>query len=80
MRERSQTMRLVCRHSAAPSGTAATLGTVRDSLTGPRPAHMHSLLRIRDARANYFPAALRNASLMRSCQPGPLSWKYSNTS
>src|ERR1700759_3913286 len=28
----------------------------------------------------YFPAALRSASLMRSCQPGPPAWKYSSTS
>jgi hypothetical protein len=28
----------------------------------------------------YFPAALRNASLMRSCQPGPPSLKCSSTS
>ena len=28
----------------------------------------------------YFPAALRNAALMRSCQPGPSSWKKSRTS
>src|SRR6185437_15292908 len=28
----------------------------------------------------YFPAALRSAALMRSCQPGPSSWKKSSTS
>ena len=28
----------------------------------------------------YFPAALRSAALMRSCQPGPPSWKCSSTS
>src|ERR1700742_5048749 len=28
----------------------------------------------------FLPAALRNASLMRSCQPGPPPWKYSRTS
>ena len=30
--------------------------------------------------AIYLPAAFRNASFMRSCQPGPPSWKYSSTS
>ena len=30
--------------------------------------------------AIYFPAAFRKASFMRSCQPGPPSWKYSSTS
>jgi hypothetical protein len=28
----------------------------------------------------YLPAARRSASLIRSCQPGPPSWKYSSTS
>src|SRR5258707_1751971 len=28
----------------------------------------------------YLPAAFRSASLMRSCQPAPPSWKYSSTS
>src|SRR5262245_2453340 len=28
----------------------------------------------------HFPAALRSAALMRSCQPGPSSWKKSSTS
>ena len=28
----------------------------------------------------YFPAALRSAALMRSCQPGPFCWKKSSTS
>ncbi len=28
----------------------------------------------------YFPAALRSAALMRSCQPGPSCWKKSSTS
>ena len=28
----------------------------------------------------YFPAALRSAALMRSCQPGPSAWKKSSTS
>src|SRR5262245_30240225 len=31
-------------------------------------------------RLNYFPIALRSASLMRSCQPGPSFWKWSSTS
>ena len=31
-------------------------------------------------RKLYFPAALRRASLILSCQPGPPSWKYSSTS
>ena len=30
--------------------------------------------------AIYLPAAFRNASFMRSCQPGPPSWKNSSTS
>src|SRR5688572_4325458 len=30
--------------------------------------------------ADYFPAALRSAALIRSCQPGPSSWKKSSTS
>src|SRR5215475_14100826 len=29
---------------------------------------------------SYFPAALRSAALVRSCQPGPSSWKKSSTS
>ena len=29
---------------------------------------------------SYLPAALRKASLMRSCQPGPSSWKNFSTS
>src|ERR1041385_2523325 len=33
-----------------------------------------------DLAAGYFPAALRTASLMRSCQPGPPSLKCSRTS
>ena len=28
----------------------------------------------------YLPAALRSAALIRSCQPGPSSWKKSSTS
>src|ERR1700722_4260207 len=32
------------------------------------------------AKRGYFPAALRNAALMRSCQPGPSAWKKSRTS
>ena len=30
--------------------------------------------------SGYFPAAFLSASLIRSCQPGPDSWKYSSTS
>ena len=50
-----------------------------------RPRFNPGLFIVRFANQNalaaiYFPAAFRKASFMRSCQPGPPSWKYSSTS
>ena len=36
--------------------------------------------RCRHGEVSYLPATLRSAALMRSCQPGPSSWKKSSTS
>ena len=54
--------------------TAAMGPNPESRLTGPMPAsanygHRRTLPRV------YFPAAFLSASLIRSCQPGPPSWK-----
>src|SRR5690606_35137261 len=40
----------------------------------------HELVGDRAHRGQSSPAALRSAALMRSCQPGPSSWKWDSTS